>query len=57
MTFFALLRENYDWDEKLAVDFKNLQRRIAHSVLTSCHTGVNIVKNELYKCMAENILG
>lgn len=57
MTFFALLRENYDWDEKLAVDFKNLQRRIAHSVLTSCHTGVNIVKNELYKCMAEDILG
>ncbi|XP_058755251.1 uncharacterized protein LOC131628432 [Vicia villosa] len=50
-------RENYNWDEKLAMDFKNLQRRIAHSVSTSCSSGVNMLKNELQKCMAEDIIG
>ncbi|TKY54577.1 SET domain-containing protein 4 [Spatholobus suberectus] len=50
-------RENCSWDEKLAMDFKNLQRRIAYSVSTSCHTGMDMLKNELCKCMAEDILG
>ncbi|PNX76154.1 SET domain-containing protein [Trifolium pratense] len=50
-------RENYSWDEKLAVDFKNLQRRIAHSISISCQTGVSMLKNELRKCLAEDILG
>ncbi|KAK2358786.1 ribulose-1,5 bisphosphate carboxylase/oxygenase large subunit N-methyltransferase, chloroplastic [Trifolium repens] len=49
--------ENYNWDEKLAVDFKNLQRRIAHSISTSCETGVSMLKNELHKCLAEDTLG
>lgn len=51
------LRENCSWDEKLAMDFKNLQRRIACSVSTSCHTGFNTATNELYKCMAEDTQG
>lgn len=50
-------RESYTWDEKLAVDCKNLQRRIAHSVSTSCCTGINMLKNELHKCLAEDIVG
>ncbi|KAL2338632.1 hypothetical protein Fmac_013078 [Flemingia macrophylla] len=50
-------RENCSWDENLAMDFKNLQRRIAHSVSTSCQTGMEMLKNELYKCMAEDIQG
>lgn len=50
-------RENCSWDEKLAMDFKDLQRRIACSVSTSCHTGMDMLKNELCKCMAEDILG
>ncbi|KAJ1375501.1 SET domain [Sesbania bispinosa] len=49
--------ENCNWDERLAMNFKNLQRRIACSVSTSCHAGVNMLKNELYKCMAEDIRG
>ncbi|RDY09272.1 [Fructose-bisphosphate aldolase]-lysine N-methyltransferase, chloroplastic, partial [Mucuna pruriens] len=50
-------RENCSWDEKLAMDFKNIQRRIAYSVSTSCHTGMEMLKDELCKCMAEDILG
>ncbi|RHN64751.1 putative [Fructose-bisphosphate aldolase]-lysine N-methyltransferase [Medicago truncatula] len=50
-------RESYTWDEKLAVDCKNLQRRIAHSVSTSCCTGINMLKNELHNCLAEDIVG
>ncbi|XP_004507848.1 ribulose-1,5 bisphosphate carboxylase/oxygenase large subunit N-methyltransferase, chloroplastic isoform X1 [Cicer arietinum] len=50
-------RESFNWDEKMAVDYKNLQRRIAHSVSTSCHNGFSMLKNELLKCMAEDILG
>lgn len=57
MTLFFVLRENCSWDEKLAMDFKDLQRRIACSVSTSCHTGMDMLKNELCKCMAEDILG
>ncbi|KAL5149517.1 hypothetical protein HKD37_13G036325 [Glycine soja] len=49
--------ENCSWDEKLAMDFKDLQIRIACSVSTSCHTGMDMLKNELCKCMAEDILG
>ncbi|XP_061361744.1 uncharacterized protein LOC133305517 [Gastrolobium bilobum] len=50
-------RESCNWDKKLAMDFRSLQRRIANSVLTSCHTGVCLLKNELQKCMAEDIRG
>ncbi|KAG2407607.1 uncharacterized protein HKW66_Vig0024290 [Vigna angularis] len=50
-------RENCCWDEKLAMDFKSTQRRIACSVSTSCLAGMDMLKNELCKCMAEDILG
>ncbi|XP_057422050.1 uncharacterized protein LOC130715911 [Lotus japonicus] len=50
-------RENCGLEEKYAMDYKNLQRKIAYSVSSSCHNGVNLVKNELCKCMAEDILG
>ncbi|KAL1335367.1 hypothetical protein HN51_064276 [Arachis hypogaea] len=50
-------RENCSWDGKLAMDFKNLQRRIACSVSSSCHNGVNMLTNELNKCMAEDTRG
>ncbi|MED6191554.1 hypothetical protein PIB30_001285 [Stylosanthes scabra] len=50
-------RENYGWDEKLALDFKNLQRRIACSVSSSCHDGVNMLTKEVAKCMAEDRRG
>ncbi|CAJ1941867.1 unnamed protein product [Sphenostylis stenocarpa] len=50
-------RENCSQDEKLAMDFKNTQRRIACSVSTSCDVGMDMLKNELRKCMAEDILG
>lgn len=55
--FIFVVRENCNWDEKLAMDFKNTQRRIAHSVSTSCLAGMDMLKNELCKCMAEDILG
>ena len=50
-------RENCSWDGKLSMDFKNLQRRIACSVSSSCHNGVNMLTNELNKCMAEDTRG
>ncbi|CAL0307024.1 unnamed protein product [Lupinus luteus] len=50
-------RENCSWDEKLAMDFKMQQIRIASSVSTSCQNGLNMVKNELQKCMAEDMEG
>ncbi|XP_002531659.2 N-lysine methyltransferase setd6 isoform X2 [Ricinus communis] len=46
-------RENTSWDVKLALDFKDLQRRIVSSILTSCDAGFKLVQNELSKCMAE----
>lgn len=55
--YFFVVRENCGWDEKLAMDFKSTQRRIASSVSTSCLAGMDMVKNELSKCMAEDILG
>ncbi|XP_027916186.1 uncharacterized protein LOC114175624 isoform X1 [Vigna unguiculata] len=50
-------RENCCRDEKLAMDFKNTQRRIARSVSTSCLAGMDMLKKELCKCMAEDIQG
>ncbi|XP_054793936.1 uncharacterized protein LOC129309072 isoform X2 [Prosopis cineraria] len=50
-------RENCSWDEKLALEYKILQRRMVSSISTSCNTGIDVVKNELYKCMAEDIRG
>jgi len=39
------------------MDFKNTQRRIARSVSTSCLAGMDMLKKELCKCMAEDIQG
>ncbi|KAJ8751007.1 hypothetical protein K2173_016188 [Erythroxylum novogranatense] len=45
-------RENTRWDVFLAVQYKNLQRKIVSSVLTACDTGIKLVQNELSKCIA-----
>ncbi|KAL6532820.1 hypothetical protein OROGR_013780 [Orobanche gracilis] len=37
------------WDEKLAIEFKNSQRRIISSILTSCHAGCELLQSELRK--------
>ncbi|KAL9686929.1 hypothetical protein QQ045_031323 [Rhodiola kirilowii] len=41
--------ETSSWDVKLALKYKNLQREIISSVLTSCQTGHQMVRNELSK--------
>ncbi|XP_028775367.1 uncharacterized protein LOC114732238 [Neltuma alba] len=50
-------RENCSWDENLALEYKIQQKRIVSSISTSCNTGMDMVKNELCKCMAEDIRG
>ncbi|KAF3452795.1 hypothetical protein FNV43_RR03228 [Rhamnella rubrinervis] len=50
-------RKDTGWDVKLAIEFKNLQRRIYSSVITSCYWGLKLVDKELCKCMAEDSLG
>ncbi|WCJ42331.1 SET domain-containing protein [Euphorbia peplus] len=47
-----LNRESLTWDVKLALEYKDLQRRILSSILTSCDSGLEMVQNELAKCMA-----
>ncbi|KAL0346032.1 UNVERIFIED_CONTAM: hypothetical protein Sradi_4434500, partial [Sesamum radiatum] len=41
--------ERTSWDVKLATEFKNLQRRIVSSILTSCNTGCELLESELGK--------
>ncbi|KAF9680560.1 hypothetical protein SADUNF_Sadunf06G0134300 [Salix dunnii] len=41
--------DNASWDVKLALEFKDLQRRIVSSILTSCSAGLNMVQVELSK--------
>ncbi|KAK2646321.1 hypothetical protein Ddye_021516 [Dipteronia dyeriana] len=45
--------ENTSWDLKLAVEFKDLQRRIVSSIITSCSAGRKLVENELSRFMSE----
>ncbi|CAK9169427.1 unnamed protein product [Ilex paraguariensis] len=45
-------REHTNWDVKLALEFKDLQRRIVSSIVTSCNAGRKLVQYELGKCMA-----
>ncbi|KAJ4959387.1 hypothetical protein NE237_026498 [Protea cynaroides] len=40
-------RESLNWDLKLALQFKDLQRRIISSVLDSCSTGLELLNNQL----------
>ncbi|KAL7134387.1 hypothetical protein ABFS83_11G023400 [Erythranthe nasuta] len=42
-------RENESWDVKLTMEFKNLQRRIVSSILTSCNAGCDLLQSELLK--------
>ncbi|KAK3221400.1 hypothetical protein Dsin_008425 [Dipteronia sinensis] len=46
-------RENTSWDVKLAVEFKDLQRRIVSSIITSCSAGRKLVENELSRFVSE----
>ncbi|XP_011079300.1 uncharacterized protein LOC105162846 isoform X1 [Sesamum indicum] len=41
--------ERTSWDVKLAIEFKNLQRRIVSSILSSCNTGCELLESELGK--------
>lgn len=50
-------RRNASWDVRLAVEFKDLQRRIVSSILTSCYSGLKFVEHERHKLMAEDCLG
>ncbi|XP_065851368.1 uncharacterized protein [Euphorbia lathyris] len=47
-----LNRESAAWDVKLALEFKDLQGRILSSILSSCDSGLEMVQNELAKCVA-----
>ncbi|XP_059289906.1 uncharacterized protein LOC132043430 isoform X1 [Lycium ferocissimum] len=42
-------RETTSWDVKLAVDFKDLQRRIFSSIVASCQAGCELVECELQR--------
>ncbi|XP_062164588.1 uncharacterized protein LOC133871209 isoform X2 [Alnus glutinosa] len=50
-------RGNGSWDVRLAVEFKDIQRGIVSSILTSCYAGVKLVEYEWSKCMGEDKLG
>ncbi|XP_047322847.1 N-lysine methyltransferase SETD6 isoform X2 [Impatiens glandulifera] len=41
--------ENTSWDVKLALEFKDLQRKTVSSVVNSCSSGIKLVQNELQK--------
>ncbi|KAK6796303.1 hypothetical protein RDI58_004004 [Solanum bulbocastanum] len=43
-------RETTSWDVKLAVDFKDLQRRIFSSIVASCEAGCELVECETQRC-------
>ncbi|XP_057969217.1 uncharacterized protein LOC131158391 isoform X2 [Malania oleifera] len=43
-------RKSSSWDVKLAVEFKDVQRRIVSSIITSCYAGRGLVEGELCKC-------
>ncbi|XP_023746819.1 uncharacterized protein LOC111894962 [Lactuca sativa] len=45
-----LRREKCDWDVKLALDFKELQKRIISSIVSSCYNGKKLVEQELHNC-------
>ncbi|KAK4791572.1 hypothetical protein SAY86_031985 [Trapa natans] len=39
-------RENIEWDVKLALQYKDLQRRIMSSILRSCSSGLKMLEDE-----------
>lgn len=42
--------DSCSWDVKLALDFKDLQRRIVSSIVTSCDAGCKLLEHELSRC-------
>lgn len=46
-------REAADWDVRLAMDFKDLQRRIISSIIDSCNAGQKLLESELCKSMEQ----
>ncbi|GER27814.1 SET domain-containing protein [Striga asiatica] len=44
--------ESASWDVKLAIEFKNCQRRIISSIITSCDAGCELLRSELRKYTA-----
>ncbi|KAH9653952.1 SET domain-containing protein [Citrus sinensis] len=46
--------ENTSWDVKLALEFKDLERRIISSILTSCSAGRSLVESELSRVMSKD---
>ncbi|KAK6127090.1 hypothetical protein DH2020_039174 [Rehmannia glutinosa] len=49
-------REKASWDVKLAIEFRNSQRRIISSILTSCNAGCELLESELRKYTAKLLL-
>ncbi|XP_019182205.1 PREDICTED: uncharacterized protein LOC109177335 [Ipomoea nil] len=47
-------QDNVRWDVKLAVEFKNLHRRIVSSIVNSCKGGCELLECELQKCMSQD---
>ncbi|KAG6586075.1 [Fructose-bisphosphate aldolase]-lysine N-methyltransferase, chloroplastic, partial [Cucurbita argyrosperma subsp. sororia] len=50
-------RSSTEWDIKLALNYKDLQRRIVSSCLNSCRAGLKTVELALYECMEEDTRG
>ncbi|KAE8651665.1 uncharacterized protein LOC101212907 isoform X1 [Cucumis sativus] len=50
-------RTSTEWDIKLALEYKDLQRKIVSSCLTSCHSGLKMVEIALCDCMKEDTRG
>ncbi|CAN1229313.1 [Fructose-bisphosphate aldolase]-lysine N-methyltransferase, chloroplastic [Linum grandiflorum] len=42
--------DDHRWDVKLAFEFKNRQRRIVSSILSSCDAGINLLQTHLQDC-------
>ncbi|CAN8271150.1 unnamed protein product [Cochlearia groenlandica] len=45
----SMERENADWDVKMAIEFKERQRKIVTSILDSCSVGIKLVQEAMSK--------
>ncbi|XP_024019736.1 histone-lysine N-methyltransferase setd3 [Morus notabilis] len=52
-----LSRKEASWDVKLAIEYKDILRKIMASITSSCHLGIYQVKDELSKIMDEDTRG
>lgn len=57
LNVLVFCRTSTEWDVKLALEYKDLQRKIVSSCLTSCHAGLKTVEFALCDCMKEDIRG